>query len=48
MINETQLQLWAKAPSETEMSKIRHTREMIEEILKQHLPVDEVKKQNKN
>ena len=45
MINETQLQSWAKAPSETEMGKIRHTREMVEEVLKQYLPVEEIKKE---
>ncbi len=45
MINETQLQTWAKAPSETEMGKIRHTREMVEKVLKQHLPISEIKKQ---
>lgn len=45
MINEEQLQTWAKAPSETEMGKIRHTREMVEESLQQHLPISEIKRQ---
>lgn len=43
-ISEQQLRIWASAPSSTEMEKIRNTRTVIEDILKQNLPVDEIKR----
>lgn len=44
LISEQQLQIWASAPSPTEMEKIRNTRTVIEDILKRKLPVDEIKR----
>ena len=44
MINENQLQTWSSAPSPTEMGRIKKTREIIEEVLKSRLPIDEIKK----
>lgn len=41
---EEQLKLWAQAPSPTEMKKIQHTREMIENALKRNLPLEEIKR----
>jgi hypothetical protein len=43
-ISEQQLQIWASAPSPTEMEKIRNTRTVIEDILKRRLPVEEIKR----
>jgi len=43
-ISEQQLQVWSSAPSPTEMQKIRNTRKVIEDVLKRHLPIDQIKK----
>lgn len=43
-IPEQKLRVWASAPSQTEMEKIRNARRIIEDILKRNLPVDIIKK----
>jgi len=44
MITEEQLERWGSAPSSTEMRKIKHTKDLMEEVLKKFLPIDEIKK----
>lgn len=44
MIDENQLQTWSSAPSPTEMARIKKTREIIEDVLRRRLPVDQIKK----
>ncbi|MCD6493606.1 MAG: nucleotidyltransferase [Archaeoglobaceae archaeon] len=44
MINEQQLQIWAKAPSPTEMERIKHTRQIIENALRKYLPIEDIKR----
>lgn len=44
MISEQQLQIWAKAPSPTEMERIKHTRQIIENALRKYLPVEDIKR----
>jgi len=44
MISEQQLNNWAQAPSPTEMEKIKRTREIIENKIRTHLPIAEIKK----
>lgn len=43
MIREEQLERWASAPSETEMQKIKDTKDLVENVLKKFLPIDEIK-----
>jgi hypothetical protein len=43
MIDQQQLERWAQAPSQTEMAKIKNTRQIIEEKIKQNLPIPEIK-----
>lgn len=43
-ISEQQLQTWSSSPSPTEMEKIKHTRDVIEDTLRRHLPVNEIKR----
>ena len=45
-IPEEQLQRWASAPSKTEMQKIKRTKEIVEQALKDHLDIDEIKRQH--
>ncbi|MFA5228597.1 MAG: nucleotidyltransferase [Candidatus Paceibacterota bacterium] len=44
MISKEQLEMWASAPSPTEMEKIRNARTVIENIIKRRLPTEEIKK----
>ncbi len=46
MITEEQLKKWWSAPSQTEMIKIKHTKDLIEKKLKEFLPIDEIKRVN--
>jgi len=44
MIKEEQLEKWGSAPSSTEMQKIKNTKDLMEKVLKDFLPIEEIKK----
>lgn len=43
MIDEQKLEIWAKAPSLTEMEKIKKTREIIEKTIRKSFPILDIK-----
>nr|MDD3720805.1 nucleotidyltransferase [Candidatus Gracilibacteria bacterium] len=44
MTSEDKLSIWASAPSETEMIKIKNTKDYIEKVLKDYLDINEIKR----
>src|SRR3989344_762458 len=43
MISEPQLEILARPPSPTEMQKIKHTKDMVYQVLKRYLPTSQIK-----